>query len=247
MIVTELIALKTEFIKKKTHTVRPRKFHSLTYRVSGSISIENNGQSIYSGPGCITFVPKGVSYDTEIIDSGIMLVIHFSASQEYDKLKPIVLPTNHPKAFESLFQMLIERYRPGLEKDYTCMGVLYQILSRFDREYRSLFEPAIPLRMINAKKYIDQFFDHVISIESLAQDAGISQTFFRKEFKQYYGISPLSYLKKTRIENAKIDLQSGYYSVSEVASRCGFDSISYFSAEFHRYTGLTPKEYQNNF
>jgi two-component system response regulator YesN len=46
-----------------------------------------------------------------------------------------------------------------------------------------------------------------------------------------------------RIENAKAYLRTGLFSVTEVATKCGFDSISYFSCEFHRIVGMTPREY----
>ena len=38
-------------------------------------------------------------------------------------------------------------------------------------------------------------------------------------------------------------LRSGYYSVTETASACGYDSVSYFSQEFKREVGMTPTEY----
>ena len=52
-------------------------------------------------------------------------------------------------------------------------------------------------------------------------------------------------LKARRIEIAKALLESNLYSVAEVAMRSGFESISYFSSEFRRATGFSPKEYSS--
>jgi AraC-like DNA-binding protein len=40
-------------------------------------------------------------------------------------------------------------------------------------------------------------------------------------------------------------LETGLYSITEVAFRTGFESSSYFSAEFRRMTGRSPKDYRN--
>ena len=50
-----------------------------------------------------------------------------------------------------------------------------------------------------------------------------------------------------RLENAKALLRTGYYSVTETATRCGFDSVSYFSYTFRRETGVTPSAYRERF
>jgi hypothetical protein len=47
-------------------------------------------------------------------------------------------------------------------------------------------------------------------------------------------------------DNAKELLESGFYSVSEVAMRCGFDDVSYLCRFFKKHTGLTPLEFAQN-
>jgi AraC-like DNA-binding protein len=46
-----------------------------------------------------------------------------------------------------------------------------------------------------------------------------------------------------RVEKAKPLLAVEHYSVTEAASACGFSDSNYFSAVFHRLTGVTPKEF----
>ena len=244
IVLTELKVFETEFEKKKIHSVRARPYHSITFRLTGTISVEWGGKRMLSGPGCITWIPKGCSYDTEILETGTMICVQFLMSEERIT-EPYVLPTEKTATFQTLFDMLKDRYQPGREQDYSCLATMYQILARMEKESRNRLEPTVPARMTGARKYIEKNFEQPISVESLAADAGISEAYFRMEFKRYFGLTPVAYLKKVRIENAKVMLLSGYYTVTQVASRCGFDSVSYFSAEFHRSTGLTPREYQN--
>ena len=65
---------------------------------------------------------------------------------------------------------------------------------------------------------------------------------FKREWHSYF-LSPIGYIKKVRMDNARLLLRTGYYSVSETARKCGFESLTYFSGEFHRMTGRTPTEY----
>ncbi|PKM62857.1 MAG: AraC family transcriptional regulator, partial [Firmicutes bacterium HGW-Firmicutes-21] len=65
----------------------------------------------------------------------------------------------------------------------------------------------------------------------------------RRLFERVYEMPPVKYIKMLRMENAKRLLETGFYSVNEVAFRSGFASASYFSTEFKRDSGVTPREY----
>ena len=49
-----------------------------------------------------------------------------------------------------------------------------------------------------------------------------------------------------RIQTAKKLLESTDLSVTEIAMRCGFNSSSYFTKQFHALTGKTPAQYRKN-
>lgn len=98
--------------------------------------------------------------------------------------------------------------------------------------------------MREARERIDRgYADSMLGVQQLAAQAGVSEVYFRREFKECFGMSPRAYIRKIRMENAKLLLETGYYPVGEVALRCGFDSISYFSSEFHKVIGRTPSAY----
>ena len=80
----------------------------------------------------------------------------------------------------------------------------------------------------------------MLSVSYLARKAGVSEVYFRREFGKCTGLSPIKYIKKVRLENTRALLSTAVYSVGEVATRCGFDSISYFSEEYKRAYGVSP-------
>jgi len=242
-IITDAKLLQGDFQKSKSVFVPGRPYHSLSYRLAGTVTTSWQDQTLVSTQGTLTFIPKGFGYHTSILESGKLMVIYFNCMDEYDTLLPMVLTPKQPRTFENHFKALSEIYRPGMERDYQCLAWTYHILADFDSQLSESTRPRIPSRMLEARQYIDQNFHQPLSVSILAFHASVSETYFRKEFRQYFGLSPVAYIQKIRIENAKSLLLTGYYQVSEVATRCGFDSISYFSYVFHNQTGMTPSQY----
>lgn len=242
-VVTGLTVFRHEFKKSECTFVPGRPFHALTFRLSGAISLSDGRPQLLSGAGCITYIPQGAAYNTEILESGEMVAVHFTAMEETETSQITVLRPEHAVAFRNQFLSLQERYRAGRERDYACMAMFYEILASIEHEMTRDARAAIPERMRNAKNYIDhRFGDANLSVSLLADAAGVSEVYFRREFRRHFGLSPMAYIKKVRLDNARLLLRAGYFSVSEVAEQCGFESLSYFSYEFHRLTGMTPTE-----
>ncbi len=208
------------------------------------MSIECPEKSFVSTPGTLTYVPKGLSYNTEVSETGTAFGVHFTVAEEYDDLLPELITPSYPVVFNNLYSELVTRFKLGRENDLYCMSMFYGILAEARHEYLTKHGKIMNPRIKKAKDFIDRgFSDPSLSVASLAQDAQVSEVYFRKEFNSATGDSPAAYIKKVRIENAKAYLRTGLFSVTEVALKCGFDSISYFSHEFRRATEMTPREY----
>ncbi len=251
MIVTSFYAFSHDYEKTQPIHVGKGHVHTLTFRTSGTKVITPNGtdnaRTLVSEKGSITYLPKGVSYDSDTILGGHMYSVHFELDSEKASAEPFVFTPGiaaSPITFENLFRTLCDNFRIASPDTYTCLSVLYEIFGLIKRETEAVSKVAVPKRMRLAKEYIDKNFGSPgLAISHLAAASGISEVYFRREFRACFGASPIEYIKSVRLENAKALLGTGLYSVSEVATRCGFDSISYFSSEFGRLCGMTPTEY----
>ncbi len=241
--VSKLWAHKTNCKKTKMMNVAPRAFHSLSLRLSGKVTFDVGGTHFVSNAGSITFMPADVGYSTEVCERSEMLLVHFTTVEPCKSEKPFSVDIEGNAEIQNLFSELLNSYQSGKERDYHCLAVLYSIMALIQKHLQFPEKKSIPKRMRLAKSFIDKNYNEQLQVSALAYASGISEVHFRNEFKKCYGYSPLMYIKKVRIDNAKLLLRSGYYSVSDVATNCGFDSISYFSYEFKRLTGITPKEY----
>ena len=241
MAVLNLTAFKTDFEKKPSVFVNGRDFNSLTFRFSGKISItDKNGNTVISNAPCITFVPKGMSYHTEVLESGEMIAVHFDESGEIFSEKLQVFDTENNPAFSNLFLSLLENQNKGKSEKFSSFSVFYEILSMLSR----IEQKKIPKIMRRAKELFDKnFSDSSLSVSSVAHSLKISEVYLRREFKKYFGASPLNYINKKRISTAKAMLKTDYYTISKISELCGFLSLSYFSYSFRKATGFSPSDY----
>ena len=223
--------------------VAPRAFSSLTFRLSGEVSIFTTEDSFVSSPGSVTFIPAGYEYETTVHKAGEMLIMHFESAEGspnvYDR--PFTVRPEHADDFINLYMRAIRHFQSDRHLD--CMADAYRLLAEVERAML-IDKPKPYKRMADIKRRIDESIcDSTLRVAALAEDFGTSEVYFRREFKKFYDCTPIEYIKKRRIELACQLLSTQLYTVAEVATRAGFDSISYFSSEFHRAMGCTPREY----
>ena len=96
-----------------------------------------------------------------------------------------------------------------------------------------------------AKEYIRQHFKRDLSLEDVAEAAGISPYYFSKLFKEETGVNYIEYLTGIRIENAKELLSNTKLSIKQVCVESGYINPNYFSRIFKKWTGITPTEFRD--
>ena len=98
-----------------------------------------------------------------------------------------------------------------------------------------------------AKSIIDADISRHYTIEFISGKTGIGKTKLKKGFKQYYGISPFTYLRKQRmIKSGKLLLETNK-TIKQIAKVVGFGYATNFTTAFTFYYGITPNEYRNYF
>lgn len=96
-----------------------------------------------------------------------------------------------------------------------------------------------------ADSFIQTHRDQKIGLSDLCKAIGTSKRTLQYVFNKNYGMSPMSFLKIRRLNQARHDLLEGdsfMTSVSEIAFRCGFFHLSRFAVEYGNYFGERPSE-----
>lgn len=95
-----------------------------------------------------------------------------------------------------------------------------------------------------ARRYMDQNFREVITLDLLASLTHMNKYYLVHAFSREMGCSPISYLIARRISESKALLEDTDLSVSQISRELGFSSPSYFSQSFRKAAGCGPSEYR---
>jgi AraC-like DNA-binding protein len=83
-----------------------------------------------------------------------------------------------------------------------------------------------------------------ITVQELAQLAGLSESSVKREFKKIYQHSPASYLRQQKLLRAENLLLSSGHNIRQVTHECGFKDIAHFSKLFKQTYGVSPSVYR---
>lgn len=96
----------------------------------------------------------------------------------------------------------------------------------------------------NVIEYIHINYANPIQISQLAKVCCISEAHFRRVFMENFHMGALEYLNRTRIHAACDMLRKTDSSITEIARRVGYGTLSTFNRNFQRYVGTTPYEWR---
>ncbi len=97
-------------------------------------------------------------------------------------------------------------------------------------------------RIARVLRYVHADYAKPLSVEELARKAGMSVAAFHHYFKLVTASSPLQYLKRIRLDQARRLMTHDGYNAGTAARAVGYESASQFSREFKRLFGVTPVE-----
>lgn len=95
--------------------------------------------------------------------------------------------------------------------------------------------------------FLQQHFSEPLTLKDLSEKAGFSESYFCHRFRDCTGYSPFSYLNRLRIVKSCELLTKTDKKITEVATLCGFNNISYFNRTFQKLMGASPSNYRRNF
>lgn len=95
-----------------------------------------------------------------------------------------------------------------------------------------------------AVQYVNENYAQPLSMQSVCDEIGISQTYLSRLFRKYSDTTFNAYLTRCRMEAAmKLLRDKPDLLLRDVAACVGYDDSSYFTKVFHQYTGQTPSQF----
>ncbi|CDQ38654.1 MULTISPECIES: AraC family transcriptional regulator [Virgibacillus] len=147
-----------------------------------------------------------------------------------------------------LNKLLNEVMHGDIQYEIICQNIIEILIVKLKREKKFTIEKTETLNINKAvafiKHYINQNYRNNITLDLLAKVGHINKYYLSHTFKKDMGISPIEYLNKVRIKEAKILLDTTDYNIGEIAEIIGFSSQSFFTQAFKRTTNQTPSTYR---
>lgn len=223
-------------------------FIDLTYIYKGRAFYTVNSIKYEVNQGDLVCIPQG-SRRSATTDSANLMIGYALNFQLYDlKGKDVNLPfplVSHIGEQEELLSLYNELTFEWLKKnegyELKSRALLLMIFHYYFKHlYFNTNNIDTDKRIQKAVRYILSNLENHIEVNELASIAGLTTPYFGTLFKKYIGTSVKEYINKMKINNAENILLSGEFSVQEVAYKCGFEDIYYFSKLFKKIKGFPP-------
>ena len=228
----------------RIHKNRPS--HGLAFFVSGSKTFRfDNGLELDIKKNEIIHLPKYSNYEVISNVPGECYSINFDFDEDIT-FDPFVIPIKSHNTMLDFYRDATKVWELKTNGyDLKCKAELYNVLYLLASEYHSEYVPTYKHEIIKpAVEFIhNNYITDTPSIEFLSQMCGITPEYFRKIFKNIYGISPLKYINNLKLNKAKELIQSQMYTITDAALQSGYTDISHFSREFKKATGVCPSKY----
>lgn len=247
-------------------------FHEMTIVLSGSATHVVNQERYLIQKGDVFVTGNAISHGFEHPHNfkicNIMYQPEYFFSQEYDIKKSagfhllfLVEPClnndfhfqNKARLslsdFETVSQLLavmVQEYQAQKEGVKTLLiSVFLQLIVLLSRACQLESGVMEDIRqMSDAFSYISKNYRQEITADKLAQLCHMSVRNFSRLFKKTYGISPGNCVIQLRIQHACRLLSNPQVPISEAAFLSGFSDSNYFSRQFKKVTGMTPRGYR---
>lgn len=222
------------------------------YIVSGKGWIEYLGRRFEASAGQIFLVYKGenISYGADGTHPWRYIWADFDGSAVDELLSQTgfsadvrVSPVLEAEKIYPIFVSFVDKFGSDAS-ELDGSAALLSLFAELVREFPAQSAPRAGTAERAAQLIRTGFHDSDCRVEKIADMVGISRSRLFRLFKERFGMGPKEYLDGCRLRRAKELLKGNDLTVAEVGYSSGYSDPLYFSAEFKRKTGMSPKKYR---
>lgn len=161
------------------------------------------------------------------------------------KISIIPVPPHSETAFH-FEKLLLFAAGNGLSSQLTVSALINTVITGCILRQLSEEEntPHIASYLIQMRDLLDAEFQQSYSLDELQECFHVSKYKLCREFGAAFGMPPLQYLNRKKMECAKHLLLTTSLKVHEIGSRVGIDNTNHFISLFKKFTGFTPSEFR---
>lgn len=236
-----------KFICKKGEKIMDRLF----YITKGIFYIkEKNRKEICAPEGTLIYLPADVEYIAywEQIDIASYIAFNYNLYElngtPLHLSKHIIVAAKDKNG--EIYKLLKDCSNTYIQNEkfagIELQSLFYKIIHTVFRQQnlKAIKKDKDSAEIYRAIIYLEDNYMFAITTEALAQMCNMSVATFRRLFKKYKQTSPMKYRQKLRMAHAKNMLESGVYTVTEVADVMGCTDLSHFNRQYYCEFGINP-------
>ncbi|MFC4025541.1 helix-turn-helix domain-containing protein [Oceanobacillus longus] len=140
------------------------------------------------------------------------------------------------------FAILIER-APNLN-DLKKLGVV--MINEYCTTVKKISTRHFSAIVKKAVDYIHLHLEDALTLNKIASKIHVNASHLSRKFKADTNMNIIDYINQKRVEEAKLYLQKGNVSITEIALMIGFNDLNYFSRVFKKSTSMSPSQYRKH-
>ena len=222
----------------------PLPFHELIFCLHGNFQYKVNDEIICLHDKDILYVPQGCYRSRQgSKEQADYISVHFLSDE------PMALPFKIEQGINSFVAQLItaadhvyNRFFPNAEP---IIEPLIDTILKYTQA-RLLEKQTSPL-VQDIRRFMLANISKNLTISDIANQVLLSPSYCSAMFKQETGTTLMHYFTQLKLEEAKLQLLSNEYSLTEVAQNVGFENYTSFARAFKKYFQCSPLHYKKDF
>lgn len=244
-----------EIASELTLSYKPLDCRMLLYTKEGSGSLHIHSGEYALQPGSLLYLNCGdapFSLHTDLLPwRYIVFFLSGELFHIYESLVPcetflLTQPDPHAPVLRNVQQLLTGSSDGILRNKLRDAGLITAVMTE-------LFTNTLPAEqkeencapyLLEIRHYIDNFYREPLRLDVLEARYHMSKYHICHSFSSAFGIPPLKYLNKKRLEAAENLLFSSHKKIHEIALTVGYESTNHFISLFKKEYGTTPQAYR---
>ena len=230
-------------------------FHEMILVVRGQIETQIEGQVLLGRKGDVLWYPAGAAHSERAMgrETFETLFVSFSPSPSTGRGSGGVVPSTRRGPEGGVAPLMVFDRDGRIEQQIRWIFDLFPMKTQQERtiarflmhtaflEHRRLAEnPGSSDIVLRIKRYIRAHIADRLTLDDLADDAGLSRYYFSRIFRRKAGMTPMDYVRRLRVEAAQALILRTPLPLKAIAAQVGFCDEYHFSRVFRKETGQPP-------
>lgn len=232
--------------------------YQLVYCTKGSGIVQILGEQVPISNDQFFIIPKGETFKfySVLNVNTYFLTAHFNGNKakqlgkEFSIVRNLIPSVNNMVAnremlFDEIFNNLSKGFHDeNLEYVNFCFGHLLATFIYANKTSEDIADESNP-GVRRAITYMSKNLSKKLSLNQLANEVGYSPTYFTTLFRKETNYSPISYFSHLKIVKACELLDYTHMKVKEISFHLGYTDPYYFTKDFKKKMGMSPRFYRN--